>query len=144
MQEGYGTPQSIRSIERVKSKADGGKTAHTEKGSENMTAKQAMKEGLVFTGFWVYTYGKVEALIYAKQTREKYKCRAVLVNTDGGIAVFADKKYSDLKRAEHLEALVNNIPAKRQKLLEQIEELEKEEIRLLGQIAQIRALYIEK
>lgn len=106
-----------------------------------MTVKQAQTNGLIFTGIWERAYNRVVAKERAKQIREKYKCRAILVNEDGGVSVYADEKYSKLCYLETLESMFKNIPNKRQKLLKELEELEQEENQMREKIAQIKSLY---
>lgn len=106
-----------------------------------MTVKQARTEGLVFTGCWVRNYEREEARDSAKYIREKYKCRAVLVNENDGVAVYADKKYEDLQRLEELEGRLKLFPVKRQRLFEQLAELEEEEKRLNEKISEIKGFY---
>lgn len=106
-----------------------------------MTEKQARTEDLVFTGIWERNYNRNEAKKMAKEIREKYKCRAVLVNEDGGVSVYADKKYDHLKHLEHLECMLQNIPAARKKLFEQLVEVDEEENKLKEQIAVIKNMY---
>ncbi len=106
-----------------------------------MTVKQAKAEGLTFTGCWVRNYEREDARDSAKYIREKYKCRAVLVNEEGGIAVYADEKYENLKRLETLECHLKNIPAARQRLLEQLAALDEEESRLTEKIEEIQQMY---
>lgn len=108
-----------------------------------MTVKQARAQGLTFTGCWVSADDRIEAKESAQHIREKYKCRAVLVNEEGGIAVYADEKYEKLKYMESLECRLNNIPAARQRLLEQLAELDEKENRLEEKIAEIKNMYSE-
>ena len=108
-----------------------------------MTVRQARAEGLTFTGCWVRDYERAEARESAQHIREKYKCRAVLVNEEGGIAVYADEKYENLQYMESLECRLNNIPAARKRLMEQLAELDEEENRLEEKIAEIKNMYSE-
>ena len=107
-----------------------------------MTVRQATQSELYFTGIWERDYNRARAKASAKEIREKYKCRAILVNEDGGVSVYADKKYENLKHLEHLECLLKNIPATRQRLLNQLAELDEEENRLTEKIAEIKGMYI--
>ncbi len=106
-----------------------------------MNERQARAEGLEFTGCWVRNYERVEARESAKYIREKYKCRAVVVNEQGGVAVYADKKYFELQRLNDLECRLKLIPCQRQRLLEQLAELEADEKKLSEQIAEIENKY---
>ena len=106
-----------------------------------MTVKQAIAEGLTFTGCWVRSDERIEARESAQYIHKKYKCRAVLVNEDGGVSVYADKKYEQLRYMEALECRLKFIPAAREKLVEQLAELDEEERRLSEKIAEIKELY---
>lgn len=106
-----------------------------------MTVAQARAEGLIFTGIWERDYRRNEVRAEAKKIREKYKCRAVLVDEEGGVSVYADRKYETLQRLETLECRLNNIPTARQNLLDQLAELDERESALKEQITAIKTLY---
>lgn len=106
-----------------------------------MNARQAQAEGLSFTGVWEQSYDRKYAAEEAKKIRQKYKCRAVVVSEQGGVAVYADEKYFALQRLNDLEGGLRCIPFKRQKLLEQLAELDKEENDVAERIAKIQSEY---
>lgn len=106
-----------------------------------MTVTQAQTNGLIFTGIWERSYNRNVAKERAKQIRQKYKCRAVLVSEDGGVSVYADEKYSELCYLETLESMLNNIPNRKQKLLKELAALEQEEKEMREKIAKIKSLY---
>lgn len=106
-----------------------------------MTVKQARAEGLTFTGCWVRNYERSEARETAQYIRQKYKCKAVLVNEEDGVSVYADEKYENLRHTEDLECRLKNIPAARKRLYDQLAELDEEESRLSEKISEIKEMY---
>lgn len=106
-----------------------------------MTGKQARAEGLSFTGVWERSCNRKYAAEEAKEIREKYKCRAVVVSDQGGVAVYAEEKYFALQRLNDLEGRLRCFPFRRQKLLEQLAELDKEQNDVAERIAKIQSEY---
>ena len=106
-----------------------------------MTVRQAQAEGLSFAGCWVRDYERVEARETARHIREDLKCRAVLVNEEGGVAVYAEEKYFELQRLNDLKCRLMYCPAKRKKILEQLAELDEEERRIAEKISEIESKY---
>ena len=106
-----------------------------------MNARQARAEGLSFTGVWERLHKRADVAKEAKEIRKIYKCRAVVVNKQGGVAVYADEKYFDLQYLTTLKCHLRNCPAKRQRILEQLAELDEEEKRLAEKIAEIETKY---
>lgn len=107
-----------------------------------MNVRQARAEGLSFTGVWERLHKRADVAEEAKKIRKNYKCRAVVVNEQGGVAVYADEKYFELRRLNDLKCrLINYCSAKRQRILEQLAELDEEENRIAEKITEIESKY---
>ena len=106
-----------------------------------MTTRQSQQQGLTFTGIWERNINRNKAKERALEIRRKYKCRAVLVNEDGGVSVYVDKKYNDIQHIERLEAKIRFIPNKKEALLKQLIELEEEEKAIAKKINELKKLY---
>lgn len=96
-----------------------------------MTERQAKRQGLNFTGVYERSYNSDKAKMRAAEIRKEYKCRAVLVTTDGGVSVYADDSYHIRYQAESVKTRLSGIENRKKraydKYLEEIKEIEADE-----------------
>ena len=72
----------------------------------NYSYEKGKLEGLSFTG--IYSSGnKEEVKQQAKEIRQKYKCRAVVVSKSNGYKVYADEKYFEMEELERAERILS-------------------------------------
>lgn len=111
-----------------------------------MTAKNAMAQGLVFTGCWTNAYWEKDMCTKrAAEIRKKYKCKAYVCTDDGGWGVYADEKYDDMQTLERAELFLARIPGElhraQEKFDTEVAEIHKREISYANTIATIKNKY---
>jgi hypothetical protein len=91
--------------------------------------RQALSEGLSFTGTYEKTHKKELVKTEAARIR-KLGFKAVIVEVDGGVSVYASKEYFAARQAYETYQLakhkVTNIPVSIQKFKDEIAKLEEE------------------
>jgi hypothetical protein len=113
-----------------------------------MKEKQAVFEGLQFTGIYERSYNREVAKERAKKIRKEYKCRAVLCETSsGGVSVYAGLEYFAVKQYDNNMKTLEAIPRRRESLRKEYEanlaELDKQEQRLLEKNEKLKKKYPE-
>lgn len=80
-----------------------------------MTERTARRQDLQFTGVYNRTWDSDKSKARAAEIRKKYKCRAVLVNAEGGVSVYADAKYFAARTAEDMKNRLAQVEAKKKR-----------------------------
>lgn len=86
-----------------------------------MTERNARAQGLEFTGVYERSWNSDVAKQRAAEMRKQYKCRAILVNVDGGVSVYADKSYRIQRQIEQYETQLAQVEDRKQALREKYE-----------------------
>jgi hypothetical protein len=79
--------------------------------SRKMNEKQAMNEGLSFTGIYSWDKEKVQQRIKEERIKRP-KARIVQVNTDNGYSAYADNKYDAYRTIEDTARIVENVDSR--------------------------------
>ena len=107
-----------------------------------MNQSQALSQGLECTGIYERYWNKDEVKARAAAIRKEYKCRAVVVDEDGGCSVYAEDIYNLTKSIERVEAQVKNYPNRKRRLKKKFEdemdELKREELRIKDALAEYK------
>lgn len=108
-----------------------------------------LEEDMQFTGAYTSHADEKSHLVWeAKGIREKYKCKARVVQEYGGWSIYADQKYRDLTRLEKLSLRANKILDEKANLREKFEKdmanLEAEADNIFWESRKIRDQYGEE
>jgi len=91
-----------------------------------MNKTTAINQGLDFTGIYERFYNKDIVKAKAAAIRKKYKCRAVVVDDDGGCSVYADKIFCLSESIGRLEKTAEQYHPRRERLKQKFEDALKE------------------
>ncbi len=98
-----------------------------------MNQSQALSQGLECTGIYERYWNKDEVKARAAAIRKEYKCRAVVVEEDGGYSVYAGEIYRLTNTIKRLESRTKDYPNRERRLKQKFDDdmngLKREELK---------------